>query len=531
MAKANDVVALLRVSTAEQAGDDRAGLGRQREVVNRTVKSRGLNCLREIVLSDVSGTNVRNCPEVIGFLEEIREGKIQGVVVADLDRLVRPANIDELALLQVFQDTGAIIYSGDQEIDLSSDSGYLMGGIQALLAGHELRLIKRRMQGAKEIKRREGKCPGSKITLPTGVGYDRDREKYYYTADIHKVVEAFRLMDEDGLRNLCEIGRRVGIQNRTLSNQLRNPIYAGYRQYLQKRGAKYPSTNGRQSGRKKVQRAENEVIRVRVIEPPAVSQDRFDRVQQMLGTVKHIWSARRDTGSEVRLGVGVARCGVCGDLLFCSSGKRAGRTHSLGYYTCKRNYYLYKAKTGGCDQRNMRQKDVETALTGFVSTHLTDHRIVSAILNHANDREREASSCASQADSGGMAKQIVELKRKRARLLAAYEEAAIDLAVYRQRTKQLDAEIKSLEAALLHNNCQQKNHMDRREFVRKVVLGATAFARASTDRQKKAALCQLFAEVKVSSEGVTGFRLMPQFHVGVCDSGIPSGRDSSPPPA
>ncbi len=531
MAKVKDVVALLRVSTAEQAGDDRAGLGRQREVIKRTVTSRGLNCLREIVLSDVSGTNVRNCPEVIGVLDEIRQGCIQGLVVADLDRLVRPANIEELALLQVFQDTGAIIYSGDQEIDLSSDSGYLMGGIQALLAGHELRLIKRRMQGAKEVKRREGKCPGSSITLPTGVSYDRTAEKYSYNADVSKVVEAFRIIDEEGVRNLREIGRRVGVQSRTLANLLRNPIFTGYRVYLQKRGAKYPSKNGRQSGRRKMPRAANEVIRVKVIETPAVAQDRFDRIQHVLNAVKHVWSVTRIKGGDVRLGVGIARCGVCGDLLFCSSGKRKNRVRKHGYYFCKKNYYLYRQKTGGCEQCNLRQADVDTAVEALVTKQLTDESVVSEILKVASGAFHATPLFGEVGVGKALEVKIAELRKRRARLLTGYEEAAIDLATYRQRSEQIDSEIKVLEEGSSRKQTQHSRPVDRHAYLREIVLGATAFARAATAVDKKTALTQLFSEIRISSEGITGFRLMPQFYAGVAQDGIPSGRGSSPPPA
>ena len=530
MEKKADVVALLRVSTAEQAGVDRAGLERQRQVIQRTISSRNLNCVREIELSDVSGSNVRNCSEVVEILDDIRDRKIQGVVVADLDRLIRPADLGDFALLQVFQDTGAVIYCGDQLIDLSTDSGYLMGGLQALLAGNELRLIKRRMQGAKEVKRRQGKCPSADITLPTGVAYDRATEKYSYTDAVSKVVEAFRLMDQDGLRNITEIAGRVGLQNRTLANLLRNPLFTGYRVYLQKRGGKYPSRNGRQSDRKKIPRSENEIIRVKVIEEPAVSQERFDRVQQILNSVKHVWGSKHVNGKVGSLGVGLTRCGVCGDIVYFSSGKRAGRQKTHGYYSCRRNYYLYKGKTGGCELPNLRQADVDTALTECVNEQLTNPSIVKELVRIAVGRIQGQTNSAESANDRNP-QRIAELNRKLTRLLSAYEDGAIDLPTYRQRKQQLEGDIRLLETSPSSSAQPKAAIVDTQRMKRSLVRGAVAFARASSPELKRSALRRLFSEITISSKGVEGFRLMPQFHAFGTETGIHSDKDSSPPPA
>ena len=42
-----------------------------------------------------------------------------------------------------------------------------------------------------------GKCPGSAITLPTGIGYDREKDEWTVTDEIWRVQEAFRLIERD----------------------------------------------------------------------------------------------------------------------------------------------------------------------------------------------------------------------------------------------------------------------------------------------------------------------------------------------
>ena len=62
------VVGLLRVSTADQARDDRGGIPRQRRIVEDTIKRKNLDCLRIYEISDVSGTDVRQNADVIEIL-------------------------------------------------------------------------------------------------------------------------------------------------------------------------------------------------------------------------------------------------------------------------------------------------------------------------------------------------------------------------------------------------------------------------------------------------------------------------------
>src|SRR5690606_21035136 len=124
---------------------------RQREVIGRTIEAHQLDCLRVYELTDVSGTEVRNHPDVIEIIRLVASGIISGLVISDLDRLFRPDQPTDYAILQTFKDSGAIIYSGDTTYDLGSKDGMLFSGIRATIAGYELALIKERMHGAKEV--------------------------------------------------------------------------------------------------------------------------------------------------------------------------------------------------------------------------------------------------------------------------------------------------------------------------------------------------------------------------------------------
>jgi DNA invertase Pin-like site-specific DNA recombinase len=141
------VVSLVRVSTEGQAAEGRAGLERQREVIRRTIRAKNLNCIAHHELIDVSGTAVASDPVIKDIFRSILDGTISGVVVADLDRLYRPDEPQSFAVLQVFKDMGAKIYSGDAEYDLRTKDGLLFSSIRGAIAGFELGLIKERLHG------------------------------------------------------------------------------------------------------------------------------------------------------------------------------------------------------------------------------------------------------------------------------------------------------------------------------------------------------------------------------------------------
>ena len=170
------VVGLVRVSSAQQGTDDRAGKPRQREVIRKTIERHNLDCLRIYELT-VSGTNVTNHPDIIEILQLIGSRVIDGLVVADLDRLFRPDQPTDYAILQTFKDTGATIYSGETTYNLGTKDGMLFSGIRSSVSAYELGLMKERQQGAKEEMRKLGKNPSNELTLCLGIGYERKLQR------------------------------------------------------------------------------------------------------------------------------------------------------------------------------------------------------------------------------------------------------------------------------------------------------------------------------------------------------------------
>jgi hypothetical protein len=104
-----------------------------------------------------------------------------------------------------------------------------------------------RAYGAKEAKRRAGKCPTNSLTLPLGVSFDRITEKWSWnlTARAQSVVQIFHSYVNE-THNLSALAKRFGLTPATIRNVLSRPIYAtGEREFTQKRGEKRVSRNGK----------------------------------------------------------------------------------------------------------------------------------------------------------------------------------------------------------------------------------------------------------------------------------------------
>ncbi len=474
-------------------------------MIEDTIKRKNLDCLRIYEISDLSGTRVRHHPDIQEILRLVATKVVTGLVVADLDRLFRPDEPTDYAILQNFKDTGAIIYSGDTEYDLGSKDGMLFSGIRSAISAWELGLMKERQKGACEAKRRMGHCPTN--ALPLGVSFDRQRLRFYYNEKIATVIELFRLYDS-GVRNYHELERRTGVHHRTAYNLLRNPIYTGWRVIDEKRGEKVVSRTGK-AYRKKVKRSADEIIRVTVINTPAVSQECFDRVQASIRQTTFNHHETRKRNDTCNLGTGLARCGYCAETFYSSSGRRTTGQRS-GQYFCKRNYYLYRDQLGGCSQPNLRQPELDALIRAFAVKTLTNADTLTAIINDSVRRAKETIS-AFPVDATA---EIDSLRRNDKRLLDAFAAGgAISIDELRDRRSAIRTQIEAISRRNTDGNARRELGIE--ELAKKVVRGAFRLKRLNNDpHAQKTIILAAFSEIFVKDRSIIAFKFREDFGVG-----------------
>ena len=529
--KGTKVISLVRVSTQDQAEDDRAGIPAQQESVGRIIERYELDCVDTVVLTNVSGTATFQCPDILRLLQRLASYEVGGIVITRMDRLLRPDKYGDFALLGAIQSSGALIFDETGVIDLSSDHGFLSAGFNALFAGQEIRTFKRRVSAGKEIKRRKGECPTGQITLPLGVTYIRDPKLleaeqhlgWNYTPDVTRVIDAFERYN-NGEDNLSKLGKIVGIQPRTLADILRNPIYMGYRTYSEKRGNdKYIRPDGRQADRKKVPRPSSEVISIKVFDKPAVSKALFDNVQARLAEKSSRWRTPRSSSEPTNLGSGILFCARCGSRIYCSSGKRNDRK-GRGYYFCSENNYLKRRQGHNCAAQNVRQEIMDQLLMKLVNEKMSDTEWLTQLVSThpALTRHSEVADQSKQIYSG-----LKAIQARKSRLVDLYEKKGIEFDMYMERLQKLAAE----EDALRKIPKQDQSPFDLVAMVTALVRGALAFNRLSTLSERKTVLRQIFSKILVDGPQVVGCSLHGLSHADDCRVGTHTGTGSSPPPA
>ena len=418
-----NVIELIRVSTEQQAGENRAGIPAQREANLRTARTYGLTIARTIEIVDVSGASVLKSPEMQELLRVIESPDVHGVVTKEFSRLIRPEKFTDYALLQQFIDTQTVLYLPDGPIDLASKGGRLLGTIRAAIAGMERREILDRMQDAKESMRRAGKHAGGEGSLPFGVGYS-NKKGWFYTADAEKVREAFSLFLA-GQTSYTFIGQRLNIPRTNIRFILENPIYTGWRVYDEKRdpspSAYVPRPDGRQGHRRKMNRPPDEIIRVQVL-PQLVNEEQFSIVQQMieLKRQKH-WRSYKDTPHRYTYN-GFLTCGDCGSLLYTHTSKDE-------FYQCKSAHPRERRKRAliglePCNNRYMLRKKLEPQIDFLLGAKLSDPDFLGRIVDHYNEG-LESEPAPPTRDERAVAVKLSVLSEKRQRILETYFEGII----------------------------------------------------------------------------------------------------------
>lgn len=423
-------IELIRVSTIQQAGDDRFSIPAQRTINRKTAAANGLEISKTIEISDVGGSDVLASPEIQGLIKLIQDPEVHGVVAREFSRLMRPENLGDFFLLQAFADSKTLLYLPDGPIDFSTKSGKMIGGIRALFAGYEKTEFLEKSQGAREEMRKLGKCPSAPMTWPTAVAYE-DGRGWFYLPEITKVRKCFELF-LSGISNYNELERETGLTRWNVRGILSNPIYSGWRVYDKKRDpsreARYAQVDGRQSDRRKMRRSADEIIRVKVIDDPIVSESEFGRVQEMLAEKRdrHI-RARRSTESRF-IYHGFLACSLCGKAEHTRTYTSSKSGLVSDYYVCsaKGSYISNKKNLIPADDRcgsvYMRRERLEEKLDGIFGTRLTDRGFLRELVEEFESRVK---SKGSEKIIARLQANLRRLEEKRQRILDGYFEGVI----------------------------------------------------------------------------------------------------------
>jgi DNA invertase Pin-like site-specific DNA recombinase len=486
------VIELIRVSTEAQAATDRASIPAQRAVNRRTCAQYELEIVRSIEISDVSGACVLLAPEMQQLVLAMRSPEIHGVVAREFSRLMRPENFEDFALLQAFVDSKTVLYLPEGPLDLNSKTGRLMGTIRAAMAGMERTEILERIWSAKEEKRRRGELGQSKAVLPWGVGHDTARG-FYYKPEAERVREAFRQFLA-GNQSYGRLSKLIGVTPRGMHIIMRNPIWTGWRVIDKKRdssaGGRYSSVNGRQADRRKIARALEDVIRVKVIAEPLISDENFQAVQRImdLKQSKH-WRTQPDVEHRFTYN-GFLTCASCGEVIHTALARR-------DYYACKG-----RRSSHTCNTKYMARERLESLLDHLFSDQLTRPQFLQSCVE---ELERRRTQDDSVIRIQRLTAEVNSLRENRGRVVEAFLDAAIDREDRDSRLGTIDRDIGSTQDLLARINPA--------EIVNLAAL-VEAFSPLVeweywTREQKRSVLASISPDIRVADYEIEGLGLSP----------------------
>jgi len=457
-----------------------------------------LTIVKTVELADVSGAQILLAPEIQEMLRLMSDPEIHGVIVREFSRLMRPDNFADYAMLQAFCETETLLYLPDGPIDFASDTGMLTGTMRAVMGGLERRELVKKMWRIKEQKRREGGFSQSSKCLPYGVNFNG---YWSYTADGERVREAYRLV-LSGNTSYASIGADVGIAPFNLRNILRNPIYTGWRVIDKKRDpspkAKRAGKDGRQGDRPKIKRALEEIIRIKVIDEPLISESQFNQVQRILDLKRQNHWRTKESEHHRWIYNGYLTC-ICGRLVYTKFRRR-------DYYIC----------SGKCGVHYMRRERLEPELDRLFTERLTRPRFLNQIVKGMQKK-------APQADIKKLNDQLVNLESKRNRILDAYFDNLIDPAERDRRTAEVAKERNILSTMITKQKPRPEIDVQTLSELFSVFAEFDMLDR----EEKRGLLNTITPSITVANYEIAGMWI----GIDRSDDLIHSGRGSSPPPA
>lgn len=223
-----------RVSTREQAKEGYS-IGEQQERLKKYCDAMGWKNFELYVDGGFSGGSVER-PALKRLIRDIKNGKIEKVVVYKLDRLSRSQKDTLILIEDVFLSNGVDFVSMSENFDTGTPFGKAMVGILSVFAQLEREQIKERMMMGNEARAKEGKyCGGC-----SPIGYDYiDGELKLNDFEALQVREAFKLILENmSPRRIAKIFNEKGYKTKfgswsgdRVRYVLKSPLYVGRVKY------------------------------------------------------------------------------------------------------------------------------------------------------------------------------------------------------------------------------------------------------------------------------------------------------------
>jgi site-specific DNA recombinase len=202
-------IGYVRVSTDEQAADG-VSLAAQEHKIRMYAELYGIE-LVEVVVDAGQSAKTLDRPGLRRVLDLLRQRKVEGVIVAKLDRLTRSvADLNTLIDTFFCERAGRQLWSVADSIDTRTAAGRLVLNILGSVGQWERETIAERTRDALQHKKSKGERVG---TIPLGYRLADDGINLVEDADEQEVLRLVRQLRQEGLsiRGIVEELNRRGV--------------------------------------------------------------------------------------------------------------------------------------------------------------------------------------------------------------------------------------------------------------------------------------------------------------------------------
>ena len=267
----------------------------------------------------VSGDTIAARPMMQRLLQEVTDGKWEGVLCTEVERLARGDTIDQGMVAQAFKLSDTKIITPAKTYDPNNEMDEEYFEFSLFMARREYKAIKRRMQAGRAASVREGHYVGGKRPF----GYEVVKckgEKGYTLQQIPEEARIVRMVFDMYLNQgmgTANIAHRLTALGSTTYNghewdannvrkMLKQPIYAGYVQWLKRESKPARNAEGGITQRPFSDR----YILAKGKHEPIVSEEDFNRVQSVAASRRLISHVQNQHVANPL--AGLCKCALCG---------------------------------------------------------------------------------------------------------------------------------------------------------------------------------------------------------------------------
>lgn len=366
----------------------------------------------------VSGENIAARPQMQALLSDVNDGKYDGVLVMEIERLARGDTIDQGVVAQAFKTSGTKIITPIKIYDPNNEFDEEYFEFSLFMSRREYKTIRRRMNAGRIATVKEGNY----ITPTPPFGYKKIHpEPKVYTleiipeqAEVVKMIYDMRL-NGNGARAIADELNRMGIspmksqywERGSIKKILENPVYTGKIHWYSKQYGDIVC-NGK-----------HEAI---------ISEEIFNRVQKMIknNPIAHV-KQNKTLKNHYQ---GILYCKNCGHLMIRRYIKSSGKSHIL------------------CRYRTCRGKVVGSTMESVDEAVLNAMKIKLKKIKEAKQKDEQDVKPVVHSRCSIIEAELTRLKNQQAKIYDFFEQDIYSAKVFSERSAVVSEKIKSCEAQL-----------------------------------------------------------------------------------